>query len=80
MTAHTDAFLAELNAACEALGRQISSRQLKALAAVTAARLEAQEARLVDLEAKMDRLTSLSGAAARALTEIEDVAKARYGE
>lgn len=76
MTAYADAFLADLNVAVEAAGSQISSRQLKALAAVTAARLEAQEARLERLE----------GDLAEAIRRFEsdafeaDIAKARYGE
>lgn len=59
MTAYTDAFLADLNAAVEAAGGQIGSRQILALAAVTATRLEAQEARLAKLEATVRDLVQV---------------------
>lgn len=52
MTAYADAFLADLAVAMkDRLRLPPYSRQIEALAAVTAARLEAQAARLEELEA-----------------------------
>jgi hypothetical protein len=60
MTVFTDAFLADLTAAMkDRLRMPPYSRQIEALAAVTASRLEAQEARLAELEATVKTLVEV---------------------